>query len=174
MRAGAIYNLEDTLMNWQAICDNPAFKDMPFKLETNQWGKIELSPASNEHGLYQALLIEWLVKLGEGGRPISECGIQTSQGVKVADVAWGSYAFFRQNKRQNPYQESPEIVIEILSPSNSAQEMLEKKELYFARGAMEFWMCGNDGKMRFFNNHEELLCSTIIVSFPNTIEIDFA
>jgi len=134
-------------MNWQAICDDPTFKDIPFKVETNQWGKIELSPASNEHGLYQALLIEWLVKLGENGRPISECGIQTAGGVKVADVAWGSYEFFRKNKRQNPYQESPEIVIEILSPSNSRQEMLEKKELYFARGrgnsgfaaAMEAW-----------------------------------
>jgi len=156
------------------MCENPIFKDLPFKVETNQWGKIELSPASNEHGLYQALLIEWLVKLGEGGRPISECGVQTSSGVKVADVAWGSYGFFSKNKRQNPYQESPEIVIEILSPSNSQQEMLEKKELYFARGAREFWICGGDGSMRFFNNHEELPASGLIACFPTKIEIDFA
>ena len=161
-------------MNWQAICDNPALKDIPFKVETNRWGKIELSPASNEHGLYQALLIEWLVKLGEGGRPISECGIQTDQGVKVADVAWGSYAFFRQNKRQNPYQESPEIVIEILSPSNTQQEMLEKKELYFAKGAKEFWICGSDGIMRFFNHHEEITTSDLLDNFPKRIDIDFA
>jgi Uma2 family endonuclease len=161
-------------MNWQAICDNPTLRDIPFKVETNKWGKIELSPASNEHGLYQALLIEWLVKLGENGRPISECGIQTSHGVKVADVAWGSYAFFGKNKRQNPYQESPEIVIEILSPSNTQPEMLEKKELYFSRGATEFWVCGNDGSMRFFNHREELGESGIIKKFPKKIEIDFA
>jgi len=161
-------------MNWQTICDNPILRDIPFKVETNKWGKIELSPASNEHGLYQALLIEWLVKLGEGGRSISECGIQTDQGVKVADVAWGSYAFFRQNKRQNPYQESPEIVIEILSPSNTQQEMLEKKELYFAQGAKEFWICGGDGIMRFFNHHEELAESGLLNDFPKRVDIDFA
>ena len=161
-------------MNWQAICENPALKDLPFKVETNKWGKIELSPASNEHGLYQAILIEWLVKLGEGGRPIAECGVQTVQGVKVADVAWGSYAFFRKNKRQNPYQESPEIVIEILSPSNTQREMLEKKELYFARGAQEFWVCDGDGSMAFFNNHEELGESGLIKNFPKKVDIDFA
>ncbi len=161
-------------MNWQAICDNPVFRDIPFKVETNKWGKIELSPASNEHGIYQALLIEWLVKLGDNGRPISECGIQTSQGVKVADVAWGSYEFFKKNKRQNPYPESPEVVIEILSPSNTQSEMLEKKELYFAKGAKEFWLCGSDGCMKFFKHDEELGESRLINNFPNKIEIDFA
>lgn len=92
----------------------------------------------------------------------------------MADVAWGSYAFFRQNKRQNPYQESPEIVIEMLSPSNTQQEMLEKKELYFAQGAREYWICGNDGRMQFFNIREERLSSAFIATFPNIIEIDFA
>ncbi|MEI7868901.1 MAG: Uma2 family endonuclease [Candidatus Methylumidiphilus sp.] len=161
-------------MNWQAICENKIFKDIQYKVETNKWGKIELSPASNEHGIYQAILIEWLVKLGENGRPISECGIQTAQGVKVADVAWGSYAFFGKNKRQNPYQESPEVVIEILSPSNTRQEMLEKKELYFARGAKEFWVCDSGGNMTFFNNYQALGESILIKGFPKKVEIDFA
>ncbi len=161
-------------MNWQAICENKIFKDIQYKVETNKWGKIELSPASNEQGIYQAILIEWLVKLGENGRPISECGIQTAQGVKVADVAWGSYAFFGKNKRQNPYQESPEVVIEILSPSNTRQEMLEKKELYFARGAKEFWVCDSGGDMTFFNNSQALGESILIKDFPKKVEIDFA
>ncbi len=161
-------------MNWQAICENPIFKDLQFKVETNKWGKIELSPASNEHGIYQAMLIEWLIKLGENGRPISECGIQTTQGVKVADVAWGSYTFFNKNKRQNPYQESPEIVIEILSPSNSKLEMLEKKELYFANGAKEFWLIDSNGRVSFYNRYEELTESCLILNFPKLIEINFA
>ncbi|MCX7113000.1 MAG: hypothetical protein NTX45_23355 [Proteobacteria bacterium] len=57
-------------MNWQAICEKKILKDIQYKVETNKWGKIELSPASNEQGIYQAILIEWLVKLGENGRPI--------------------------------------------------------------------------------------------------------
>jgi Uma2 family endonuclease len=161
-------------MSWQALCDDPFLRDIPFKVETNKWGKIELSPASNEHGMYQAIIIEWLRKLGENGRPLAECGVQTSQGVKVADVAWASYEFFARNKRQTPYRESPEIVVEILSPSNSRQEMEEKKELYFARGAREFWICESDGTMRFFDCREELRASGLIMDFPKNIEIDFA
>lgn len=46
------------MINWQEICEHPVFRDIPFKAETNQWGKIEMSPAMNEHGLYQALIIE--------------------------------------------------------------------------------------------------------------------
>ena len=161
-------------MNWQELCDSTAFKDLPFKVETDQWGKIEMSPASNEHGLYQVLIIESLIRLGQQGRPLVECSIETGQGVKVADVAWGSYGFFQRNKRQNPYQESPEVVIEIISPSNSRAEMNKKKRLYFAKGAQEFWLCDKDGKMLFFNADEKLPESQIIQGFPLRLTIDFA
>lgn len=161
-------------MNWQEICNNPAFNDLPFKFETNEWGKIEMSPATNEHGIYQALLIKWLLRLSEQGHPIAECGIQTRKGVKVADVAWGSYDFFKRNKRLNPYLESPEIVIEILSPSNSQAEMDEKKQLYFELGTQEFWLCDKNGSILFFNPEQQCLASLIIPDFPKLITIDFA
>nr|VFJ72979.1 MAG: Putative restriction endonuclease [Candidatus Kentron sp. FW] len=161
-------------MNWQEICDNPVFRDLPFKLETNQWGKIEMSPATNEHGIYQVALIEWLIELSKEGRPISECSVQTEKGVKVADVAWGSYEFFERNKRRNPYPESPEIMIEILSASNSRKEMQGKRKLYFTAGAKEVWLCGEDGGMTFFSPEGELAGSGIVEGFPGKIEIDFA
>jgi Uma2 family endonuclease len=161
-------------MNWQEICDNPTLKDLPFKVETNQWGKIEMSPATNEHGLYQALIIEWLARLSPSGKPISECSIQTTKGVKVADVAWATYDFFKKNKRCNPYLEAPEIVIEILSPSNTREEMNEKKKLYFAAGAKEFWLCDQEGIITFVNADEQLTESQLIKAFPHRIDINFA
>jgi Uma2 family endonuclease len=161
-------------MNWQQICDNPAFNDLPFKFETNEWGKIEMCPATNEHGLYQSLLITWLARLAQQGFPISECGIQTRKGVKVADVAWGSYEFFKRNKRANPYLEAPEVVIEILSPSNTRAEMEIKKQLYFEQGAQEFWLCDKNGDVIFLNAQQQLIKSEIILDFPNRITIDFA
>ena len=161
-------------MNWQEICDNPSFNDLPFKFETNEWGKIEMCPATNEHGLYQSLLITWLARLSTKGHPISECGVQTSKGVKVADVAWASFDFFKRNKRSNPYLESPEVVIEILSPSNTRAEMEGKKQLYFEQGAQEFWLCDKDGSMLFFTPEQQILASTLITDFPNRITIDFA
>ncbi len=161
-------------MDWREVCENPLFQDIPFKVETNRWGHIEMTPASNEHGLFQACIIAWLAKLGPLGHALAECSIQTSQGVKVADVAWGTAEFFRTNGRANPYRQSPEIAIEILSPSNSAAEMVEKMELYFARGAEEFWMCDNDGSMRFFNKRGALSKSALVAAFPTRIDIDFA
>jgi len=161
-------------MDWQEVCDNPLFENLPFKVETNRWGHIEMTPASNEHGLYQARIIEWLAKLNTQGHALAECSIQTSGGVKVADVAWGTAGFFQRNGRANPYLESPEAVVEILSPSNTIAEMEEKRELYFARGAKEFWVCGQDGTMRFFNNRGELSKSALVTAFPRKIDIDFA
>lgn len=33
-------------MNWQEIRSHPALEDLPFKLETDRWGHIMMSPAS--------------------------------------------------------------------------------------------------------------------------------
>ncbi len=159
-------------MNWQKVCDNPVFQNIPFKVETNKWGKVVMTPGSNEHGIYQAMMVEWFVRLAQGGKAISECSVQTINGVKVADVAWASFEFFKRNGLANPYLESPEILVEILSSSNTRKEMDEKKELYFARGAREFWIC-DGGKMSFFNNHNELKNSDLIPDFPCMINIDF-
>jgi Uma2 family endonuclease len=114
-------------MNWQAICDNPSFQNIPFKFETNRWGKIVMSPASNRHSRYQGLIAKLLDRLLADGEAIPECSIQTADGVKVADVVWASAEFLQRHGIANPYPEAPEIVIEILSPSNTLAEMEEAK-----------------------------------------------
>lgn len=161
-------------MSWQAICDNPLFQDMPFKFETNRWGKVIMSPATNKHGFFQIVIAEWLLKLSPNGRPIAECSIQTADGIKVADIAWASNDFLRRHGVANPYPEAPEIVVEILSPSNTLAEMEQKKELYFARGAKEFWLCEEDGVMQFYNNHARLESSQCAPNFPARVELSFS
>ncbi|MBK1642956.1 hypothetical protein CKO12_13975 [Chromatium okenii] len=156
-------------MHWQEVCEHPLFQDIPFKVETNRWGQVVMSPATNRHGLYQARLIRWLAQLLPDGEPLAECSIQTPDGVKVADVVWGSSAFFIRNGLANPYLEAPEIVIEILSPSNTSGEMNEKKRLYFAGGAQEFWLCAANGQLRFFSQDDELVCSQLAPEFPQSI-----
>lgn len=37
-------------MQWSEVITNPFLKNLPFKIELNKWGKIEMSPASNQHG----------------------------------------------------------------------------------------------------------------------------
>jgi Uma2 family endonuclease len=130
-----------------------------------------MTPATNEHGIYQAKIVALISKLMDKGTLIAECSVQTSEGVKVADVAWASEEFMQKNSGKNPFDEAPEICIEILSPSNTEMEMEEKKELYFARGAEEFWACHKGGDIKFYKNTGPLENSNIIEKFPGKLSI---
>ena len=68
--------------------------------------------------------------------------------------------------------ESPEIVVEVKSPSNTVREMGRKKRLYFEAGAKEVWFCDKQGAMRFFNPQGELERSELFREFPGRIDID--
>ncbi|MGC8495557.1 MAG: Uma2 family endonuclease [Syntrophobacteraceae bacterium] len=160
-------------MEWQEIIEHPSLKDLPFKIETNKWGKIMMCPASDLHGLYQSRIDKTLGKLAKEGETSTECPVQTSEGVRVADVAWRSAAFLKKHGIRNiKLPESPELVVEVESPSNSAAELEEKRLLYFEVGAREFWLCDDDGNMRFFNPQGELERSELFREFPGRIEID--
>ena len=160
-------------MNWQEICDDPTLHDLPFKIETDRWGHIVMSPASNRHSLLQAEIQNLLRSHCNVGFAFPECSIQTARGVKVADVAWGRDAFFHRNGTANPYPEAPEIVVEVASPSNSLAKLEEKTELYFERNAQEVWLCDENGRMRFISKHAELECSTLAPAFPQRAELPF-
>ena len=138
-------------MDWAGVMSNPFLQNIPFKIELNKWGKILMSPASNSHGHIQ---FEIGAKIKDGkkgrGKVIMECSVQTSQGVKVADVAWASDEFFSRHGYETPYRRAPEICVEMMSRSNSKGEMEEKIELYLAKGAKEVWIVNEDGEIKYF------------------------
>ena len=158
-------------MNWEEVCADPVLQDLPYKIELNEWGQIVMTPASNKHGLFQSEIIKRLGNLIKSGRTVSECSINTGKGTKVSDVAWFSAAFFKKHGTETPYSSAPEICIEILSPSNSPEEMQEKRDLYFAAGAKEVWICGEDGNICFYNQDRQLAHSQIVSKFPAKIDL---
>lgn len=158
-------------MNWAEICENPLLRNLPYKIQTDKWGNLVMSPATNEHGIYQARIVQLLGKLRKKGMVISECSVQTPQGVKVADVAWASADFIARHRAATPYLEAPDICIEIVSPSNSRGEMEEKQALYFSMRASEVWFCLQEGSMRFFRPAAEIECSSLFPGFPKKIEL---
>jgi hypothetical protein len=51
--------------------------------------------------------------------------------------------------------------------------MEEKQQLYFARGAREFWLCAEDGGLTFYNNHARMARSALAPDFPERVELLF-
>lgn len=150
-------------MDWTSVINNPLLKELPFKIELDKWGRILMSPASNNHGHLQ---FETGAKIRDAmqgrGKIIMECSIQTSQGVKVADVAWASDAFIAEYGFATPYPKAPEICVEIVSPSNSKGEMDEKIDLYLAKGAQEVWIVNEQGVTKYYRHEGEVEISRFI------------
>ena len=142
-------------MQWADVLADPSLKDLPYKIELDELGRIVMSPASNRHGILQARLVRLLARLFNEGEILVECSVATHAGVKVADVAWMSGAFAACHADVSPYPASPELCIEVLSPSNSPKEMTEKIHLYLGYGAREVWTVTEAGEVRLYGPEGE-------------------
>lgn len=149
-------------MEWAQVINNPFFRDLPFKIELNKFGQVLMSPASNKHGRIEYRVGRAIERGRRGGEVIMECSIQTSDGVKVADVAWASNEFIAKYGYNTPYPRAPEICVEVVSPSNSDEEIKHKIDLYLAKGAVEVWVVDEDMKIRYFNAVGEMAQSEMI------------
>ncbi|MGA8595784.1 MAG: Uma2 family endonuclease [Bryobacteraceae bacterium] len=69
--------------------------------------------------------------------------------LRVADVGFVSAERWAQADLEDNIRDAPDIVIEVLSPSNTAREMYEKEQLCLAHGSKEFWVVDpDDGYVR--------------------------
>lgn len=139
-------------MEWTDVIENPLLNDLPFKIELNKWGKIVMSPIDNQHGQLKAKMGFVLAEKNNGGKVIINCSIKTTDGVKVADVAWASDAFIAGRGFETPYSIAPEICLEVMRPSDSMAEMQERMQLYFNQGAREVWLCNQQGEISYYSS----------------------
>ena len=160
-------------MTWEEICHDKRLRDLPYRIESDRWGNIVMSPPPrSRHAEFQTEIALLLHQKLKGGRSITECPIQTDEGVKAPDVVWVSNQR-RASKPNDPvYLIAPEICVEVLSPSNSDEEITERKRLFFEKGAMEFWVCGMTGDMSFFDPSGEIAASKLCPDFPKQVLLD--
>jgi len=157
-------------MQWKDVVADPNLRDLPFKIETNEWGQIVMTPAKVMHGKLQLKIGMLLTQLmQEAGEATIECAIQTTHGTKVADVAWFSAGRWEQVQDEYDSPIAPEICVEVIAQSNSADEIQQKKSLYFERGAVEVWIYSTKGKMHFYDQSGEIPSSGLIPDFPKTL-----
>lgn len=123
------------------------------------------------HSLFQSEISFQMRTQHQDGLAMTECAVLTRKGTKVADVAWASLERLLEIRDSIQAIVAPEICLEVLSASNTDQEMNEKRELYFERGALEFWICTETGDMRFFNRSGQFEKSSLFPDFPVKIQI---
>ena len=137
---GNIGNREMLVARWAEVVNDASLRDLPYKVELNAEGTIQMSPANNWHAAVQAYLTRLLGNALPDGMVYTECSVLTEAGVWVPDVAWGSVDFLQDQGVNTPFGRAPEICVEVLSPSNSQGEIDAKVKAYLAAGAREVWL----------------------------------
>ncbi len=139
------------LDRWDELAHDKEVCKLEGRIETDRFGRAILYRYEEYvHGGKMADIGGHLRQLLPEGRPSFACPISTSDGVKVADVAWVSKKRLLKIGGRTALSGAPEICVEVISPANTRGEIEDKRRLYFEAGAEEVWICDRKGKMMFF------------------------
>lgn len=130
---------------WKHLAADPLVAAIPYKIELNEKGAIEVSPPTTRHAFLQAFVARELGLQRPDGTTFTECPVETDIGVRVPDVVWASADFMRRHGAESEFRSGPDLCVEVLSPTNTRAEIGEKVAAYLAAGAREVWVVGDDG-----------------------------
>jgi Uma2 family endonuclease len=121
-----------------------------FRLELRHGELFQLPPAKWNHFLLQDRLRALLQNAAaETGKVATEFGFRPTleNEYLIADVAFASMERWKSTDPNGYFSGAPEIVIEVLSPSNTATEMLDKRNICLENGSREFWIVDTDHRL---------------------------
>jgi Uma2 family endonuclease len=122
------------------------FEQLPWpefgQLELRNGEVFQVAPPQNPHYLVaqnlRRALTEAAGSVGEAG---TEFGFRLNdREYRIVDVAFLRWEDWANMKLQKYFTSAPELVVEILSPSNTHSEMVERETLCLENGAREFWV----------------------------------
>jgi hypothetical protein len=82
-------------MNWQEVVEHPSLRDLPFKIELNEYGAIVMNPVKLNHSGFQRSIQALMENQRDDGMALPEVAVWTRKGTKVADVAWVSLELWK-------------------------------------------------------------------------------
>ena len=136
--------------------------------ETNGQGQIIVNPPI---GLAQAKRADRIIAALKASLPDwqvwPEVGIHTADGVKAPDLALAAPGFAEATDSRGFLVRAPDLCVEIMSPSNTWEEMRHKSLLYLAAGAREVWVCDDAGCIHFFDGSGEQSTSALAAGVGN-------
>ena len=146
MHAAPAVRREELVRRWNELASDPASPD---HYELNEFGELILSPKpTNDHQRLEFAVARALeAQLGpEAGIQIS---VYTDRGIRVPDVVWMPAERWREAKGKNPCPFVPDVCVEVLSPSNTREEILMKAGAYLRGGAREVIVVGLKGEIEW-------------------------
>jgi Uma2 family endonuclease len=117
------------------------------RLELRNGEVVKLPPPKLKHVIVQENLRGLLKQAaGDAGSVYVEIGFQAflDGNYRIADVAFVPTDRLKSQDPEGYFRGAPDLVIEVLSPSNTAAEMREKKKLCLENGAIQFWIADTD------------------------------
>jgi len=132
---------EPLLLTVEQYRQLPDRKDV---LQELRWGQVvTLTRPKMRHSRLQYRLVELLRPKAEAqGIVAAEVPFRAlpEYDLRAVDVAFVSQSRWDSADADDNLRGSPELVIEVLSPSNTKAEIREKAALYLSTGAREFWV----------------------------------
>ena len=106
---------------------------------------LEMTPGTPKHNIIRddiAIPLQLFVKKNDLGRVFIETAFRLFEDiVLIPDVAFVTADQFKTADQDRPaLMFAPKLAVEIVSPSNSALEMIKKRELYLSAGAQTVWI----------------------------------
>jgi Uma2 family endonuclease len=139
--------------------------------ETNGRGQIIMNPPIGLSHAKRADKIGAALRARLPGWQIwPEVGLHTSDGVKAPDLSVAPPDFVESTDERGFLLAAPDLCVEVMSPSNSWEEMRHKTLLYLAAGAKEVWVCDEAGELHFFDGAGERDDSALAQGMPKRID----
>jgi hypothetical protein len=142
---------EELRARWIEMTRDPLLAQIPYKLEMNERGSMEVSPGTRRHASLQSSLASELRRLKPEGVTLTQCAIETELGVRVPDVAWASAEFVLANGLGTPLPSAPDLCVEMLSRLNRRAHILDKVTAYLTAGAREVWLVHENGSLEIIS-----------------------
>jgi Uma2 family endonuclease len=113
----------------------------PFYYELRHGELVQVTRPKHKHYQIQNRLRDLLQRLASGGFVGIEIAFRVGENdLRVADVALVSAGRWESIDPEDNLQGAPELVIEVLSPSNTVSEIYDKEKLCLENGCLEFWV----------------------------------
>lgn len=121
--------------------------DGPYYYELRRGELVQVTRPKLRHHLLQSRLRDLLRSAAPAGSFVEyETAFRAlpEYELRVADVAYVSKERIEQADPEDNLHGAPDLVIEILSPSNTAAEIYDKEKLCLENGCLEFWVVDPD------------------------------